>query len=557
MVHVRLDAAAPAAQTLQRLVAAGLRITAVSETGPDADRRLSAARCGASRRSRPRSASRARRAAPAQPRRLGAEPGGRGAEGGSGAGARRRRHRYKSRRAVRQLSHRSPPTRTPPTTWRAAICRAASSSSRARISRRARATTKAARCCSSCTTWRRAPRSGSRAPFIGEVQFSNNILSLRRSFDADVIVDDVIYFDEPMFSDGLLAQTVDKVVSEGAAYFSSAGEQRPRGLPGELRSRFDRRGRDSWSRRARRTSTSMRSLPTGFRPRASTNSATVTAARASRSASRRTSATSSTSSGTSRSTSARSRPTTTSTSSTRPVISSTRTIRHSDAFFTSDDNIDTDQALELMAVNPGTYQIVIAKVNDGPARRIKYVTVNGTGESEIQNAPSIWGHTAARRGQSVGAMYYAITEVSGRLQLAGAGDDLLRQARPPARRARRSRGAADHRRRRRGHDVLPAGGRHRRQRPSELLRHQRRRAGRRRGRRAGASSRPAVPAISIPTRSTSVCSGRPRRSRCRGIACSPPRLPDRWSPRRTAISPGKRTTGRSPSSRSPARRSRA
>ena len=56
----------------------------------------------------------------------------------------------------------------------------------------------------------------------GIASFAQNIQTLA-SLGAKVIVDDVIYFSEPMFQDGIIAQAVDKVAATGVAYFSAAG----------------------------------------------------------------------------------------------------------------------------------------------------------------------------------------------------------------------------------------------------------------------------------------------------------------------------------------------
>jgi subtilisin family serine protease len=60
--------------------------------------------------------------------------------------------------------------------------------------------------------------------FLGEADFANGILELA-AIGCDVIVDDIIYFAEPFFQDGIIAQAVDQVKKKGVTYFSSAGNQ--------------------------------------------------------------------------------------------------------------------------------------------------------------------------------------------------------------------------------------------------------------------------------------------------------------------------------------------
>ncbi|MBB2947776.1 subtilisin-like proprotein convertase family protein [Actinoplanes lutulentus] len=61
--------------------------------------------------------------------------------------------------------------------------------------------------------------------FTSEVSFADNIRALRFTAGCDIIVDDVVYYHESPFQDGLPAQAVNDVTADGAYYFSSAGNE--------------------------------------------------------------------------------------------------------------------------------------------------------------------------------------------------------------------------------------------------------------------------------------------------------------------------------------------
>jgi subtilisin-like proprotein convertase family protein len=61
--------------------------------------------------------------------------------------------------------------------------------------------------------------------FTSDASFADNIRALRTQAGCDIIVDDVVYFNEPAFQDGPIARAVNDVTAAGALYFSSAGNE--------------------------------------------------------------------------------------------------------------------------------------------------------------------------------------------------------------------------------------------------------------------------------------------------------------------------------------------
>jgi len=56
----------------------------------------------------------------------------------------------------------------------------------------------------------------------GDQNFANNIAALGAA-GCNIILDDVTYYDEPMFQEGVISQAIDNVVAGGALYFTAAG----------------------------------------------------------------------------------------------------------------------------------------------------------------------------------------------------------------------------------------------------------------------------------------------------------------------------------------------
>jgi len=254
---------------------------------------------------------------------------------------------------------------------------------------------------------------------FGQLNFAENILALRSKFHADVIVDDAVYPDEPMYSDGIVAQAVDAVARDGAAYFSSAGNNGLEAYEAEYRPISFAQAQQLVA--SGHGNVHLEQIPAAIRPQSVHNFGNLNG----------------------------------SASITQRVSTdggNEIAFQWDEPFFlglvktdfnvyvfdkdgnwmdpsgsnfpglySTDNNVLTDEPFEDIQLAPfptdivgganvTDYQLVIGNVNGGPARHIKYITINGLAVSERQNAPSTFGHATANGGRGVAATYYAIPQ---------------------------------------------------------------------------------------------------------------------------------------------------
>jgi len=270
---------------------------------------------------------------------------------------------------------------------------------------------------------------GFASAFNGELSFAENILALRTRFHADVICDDVGYPDEPIYSDGILAQAVDRVSQKGAAYFSSAGNNGLEAFEDTYHPISFAKAKELVARG--HGNVKLDQIPTGIQPKTVHN---FNRARSdeegddgSPSITQR--VTSNGTNGQNTITFQWDEPFNLDKVKTNYIVyvfdkdgnflpPNDPTINQI-VMYTTDDNLQTDQPLQQLALgafpndivggaNVTDFQLVIGNVNGGPASHLKYININGLLVSERQNAPSTWGHSAARGGRGVAAAYYAI-----------------------------------------------------------------------------------------------------------------------------------------------------
>lgn len=230
----------------------------------------------------------------------------------------------------------------------------------------------------------------------GEVSFANNILALRQQFGADVIVDDIGYLSEPIYSDGVINQAVDQVAAAGAAYFSAAGNDADNGyestyVPVSRQEAQVLVGSGQQNLQLSRVPASVASNFHDFDPGSGTDiSQSITVL-----------------GGASLSFQWDEPFGFGAVQTNYNLLVFSRTGRYLGILSGTDDNLSVDQPLEIVSLPSGRYQLVIAKANpSGSAQRVKYISF-GEIDGEYVGASTIFGHPAAKGGLAVGAAFFA------------------------------------------------------------------------------------------------------------------------------------------------------